>query len=192
MWLTDHRRYYKKARHALRDLRPAVDAVVSAWPVSAGEELRVGDGPPGLHEMVLTRDTLADSVVLLSAMSVESFLNYYGVYRLDERPFNKHFERLGAEKKLVSLLSTCDGVAVGPTDPLAIALRTVMGRRNELAHPKAKPLDRELTADERAAPPLPGHVAVIFDACTEFFRLFVETVPGSAHIVPDWRGDEPN
>jgi hypothetical protein len=192
IWLTDHRRYYKRARFSLAELQRAVDAVLAVWPADAGDGIRVGDGPPGLHELCLTRDTLADTVVLLSAMAAEAFLNYYGVVRLGDEQFNQHFERLGTEKKLCVLLLVCDGLAVRFPDPLVAALRTVMERRNRLAHPKAETRERELTMDERLRDPLPESVAVVFDACTEFFRLFVDAVPRAAHLVPDWRGDEPN
>jgi hypothetical protein len=82
------------------------------WPAGASDGIRVGDGPPGLHEPCLTRDTLADTVVLLSAMSVEAFLDYYGVVRLGDEQFNPHSERLGTEKKLCVVLLVCDGLAV--------------------------------------------------------------------------------
>ena len=61
-----------------------------------------------------------------------------------------------------------------------------MGRRNRLAHPKAKEVAGDVPLEQRAGDPLPESVAGIFDACTDFFRLFVEAVPGAAHLVPEW------
>ena len=63
-------------------------------------------------------------------MTVEAFINFYGVYRLGEEQFKRHVERLPIERKMQLLLLICDGLEVDKGDRLIIALKAVAERRN--------------------------------------------------------------
>ena len=182
--MTNHRKYYDRAHFLFGRLRRVAEDVLALWPVDAGQAIRVGDGPEGLHEICVERDALADSVILFSAMSVEAFINYYGVVRLGERQFTLHCERLPAERKLRLLLLICDGLELEPKDPLIAALLAVVRRRNALAHPKAKEVSMDFAPQDEPGQPLVEIAADALGKCTEFFRLFEAAVPEASHFMP--------
>jgi len=186
-WTTNHRRYYDRAHFALVELTVAAKAVLDVWPDAGRTAIAVDELPPDVHDLCLRRDTLADAVVMLAAMSAEAFLNFYGVVRLGDDQFSEHFEMLQTERKLRVLLLVCDGVAVTRKDPVVVAIRSLMDRRNALAHPKAREVEPDLPPGSRAGPPLPEGAAEVLDDCTRFFRLFLELVPGAAHLTPNLR-----
>ncbi len=92
--------------------------------------LPVDEIPPELHRLCRKRDRLSDSIMLFAAMTVEAFINFYGVYRLGEEQFKRHVERLPIERKMQLLLLICDGLEVDKGDRLIIALKAVAERRN--------------------------------------------------------------
>lgn len=122
IWRTESARYPDYARLLLAELFQLVAEIKVQWPPGVGP-LRRGDvGHPELWIMVRRRDMLSDSIRIFTAMSVESFLNFYGVVRLGQGPFDSSIERLSLPKKLKALLKICDDVSA---DRLAEILETV-------------------------------------------------------------------
>jgi hypothetical protein len=186
-WTTNHRKYYDRAHFALGELTIAAKSILDAWPDTTRLAIAVDQLPPEIHGLCLRRDTFADAVVMLAAMSAEAFLNFYGVVRLGSEQFGEHFEMLQTERKLRVLLLICDAVVVTRKDPIVVAIRSLMDRRNALAHPKAREVEPDLPAESRAGPPLPEGAAEVLEECTRFFRLFLGLVPAASHLVPDLR-----
>jgi hypothetical protein len=186
-WSTDHRRHFDYAARGLEELIPLAEEVVRQWPADAAPLLQVDRMPQGLHELCRRRDHLSDSVALFAAIAVEAFINYYGLVRLGEDQFNRHFERLPIRRKLELLLLVCDGVELEVQDPINRALRNVVERRNRLAHPKAKQVSPDQPPEERVKEAIPEGARASVDAMKAFSQEFVGLVPGSRHMIPGQR-----
>jgi hypothetical protein len=183
-WSSDRRRYLEYVEHLLEELLPTAAEVLAAWPPGAPPALPVNEMPPGLHRLCRKRDRLSDCVMLFAAMAVEAFINFYGVYRLGEQQFNRHVERLPLERKVQLLLLICDGLEMDKEDRLMIALRAVAERRNQLAHPKAKQVQRDQPAKDRTGQPIPETAQKQIHAMREFFTEFGRLVSRSQHVLP--------
>ena len=72
-------------------------------------------------------------------------------------------------------------------DEIVVAIRSLMGSRNALAHPKSREVEPDLPPESLSGPPQPESATEVLDECTRFFRLFLDLVPGSAHLIPDLR-----
>jgi hypothetical protein len=100
-----------------------------------------------------------------------------GVYRLGEEQFNWHVERLPIERKMQLLLLICDGLEVDKEDRLIVARKAVAGRRNALAHPKAKQVPRDQPAKDRTGWPIPETAQEQIQAMREFLRSSADSFP---------------
>jgi len=119
-------------------------------------------------------------LTLYAAMSVEGFLNFYGVLRLGQRAFDEHFERLGLVPKLRALLLVCDHLDVSRSDPLVLLLDNVAQGRNALVHPKAREVVGDLATHERASTKIPEVAREAVANMESFFEQFIHAVPSAA------------
>ncbi|HEX6040528.1 hypothetical protein [Longimicrobium sp.] len=190
-WIQFHRAHRRAAAGALWQLRRLhtryrreFDAMIAA-----------GD-PRGLarHKLAGTREhgtALATAVEIYSTMSVEAFINFYGVVRLGEDFFRANLQMVGVTEKLSLLLALCDGVELERDSELWRTVRALFDRRNALVHPKARELRGfpELPPDSahsrggskgQAPPPEPDLLEsgmVAYRRMRTFYRLFSEYVP---------------
>jgi hypothetical protein len=74
-------------------------------------------------------------------MSIEAFLNAYGVEYLGEDVYNRKLERLSINQKLKKLLATCKNKLIDDKAEISIILRRLFERRNQIVHPKASEFD---------------------------------------------------
>jgi hypothetical protein len=184
VWSTNHRRYYSSAEQTLQELVPLADEVVKRWPANSGTILRKDQQPPGLHELCRRRDRVSDSVKLFAAIAVEGFINYYGVVRLGQKQFDRHFERLPMIKKVELLLLICDGLALTSDDSLVTALKGLAEMRNQLAHPKAREVTEDAISNPKAMGRIPEDATEAVRLMKGFFRRFAELVPDSQTLLP--------
>ncbi|HLM68934.1 MAG TPA: hypothetical protein VK358_15455 [Longimicrobium sp.] len=110
-------------------------------------------------------------------MSVEAFLNFYGVVRLGERFYKDNLQKAGATEKLSLLLALCDGVELDPSSDLWRTVRALFDRRNALVHPKTAELGRLLESVSKAKklpqdPDLLEQGTVAYRRMKTFYRLF--------------------
>jgi hypothetical protein len=182
-WTSDRRRYLQYVEQLLEELLPITAEVQAAWPPGASSAIPVGQMPPVLHRLCRKRDRLSDSVMLFSAMAVEAFINFYGVYRLGEEQFNSEMERMPLYQKVQLLLRECDRIEVDKEGPLMRVLKEVAERRNQLAHPKTKQVPRDQPAEDRTGQPIPETAQRQIQAMREFFTEFGRLVPGSQHLL---------
>jgi hypothetical protein len=122
--------------------------------------------------------------MLFAAIAIEAFVNFYGVYRLGEEQFNRHVERLPWDRKVPLLLLICDGVEMDKEEPLMLALKAVVERRNRLAHPKTKQVPRDQPWQDREGQPIPETAQKQIEAMRDFFTQFGVLVPRSRHLLP--------
>ncbi len=182
---TNYLRYAHYAREAFAELEASVALVNSRWPVPLGQTARGSDVTPELSVLVRQRDRLSDSVKIFSAMAVEAFVNFYGVFRLGEAEFARRVDHLKLPKKLRLLLHVSDQIELAADDPLSSALISLVRHRNDLVHPKAKEHSAHVPAEDRDGDDIPGVAAECLQHLTMFFTVFGEHVPGAGHLLPD-------
>jgi hypothetical protein len=161
--------YRAVAHDALFALKQAVDVrhaiIAPSWPhATMAPRDGIEPGRPLEHPLFF-----AEVVVIYSLMSVEGFLNDYGVKRLTERYFGDHLERLPAGKKLQRLVDICLRTKLSDTHPCVVAARQLSMLRNSLVHPKTS--ESSLAVSPPHLPPLSlGEAATQY--ANEFFREF--------------------
>src|SRR5436309_15595784 len=72
------------------------------WEVARARQL-AGDKAAGRLvpcERIVERNLLTTAAVVLSAVAAEAFLNFYGVKRMGQEAYERHYERLGVGRKL--------------------------------------------------------------------------------------------
>ena len=186
-WRTESSRYPEYSRMLLAELIELTAEIKAAWPPGA-QTLKSGDvGHAELWEKARRRDMLSDSVRIFTAMAVESFLNFYGVVRLGQVPFDSFIERLSPFQKLQALLKICHGAAIDHSSAISQTVTKIAARRNSLVHPKATEVVGASTqADKDAdAIPIPGAAIEAVEDMTVFYRQFVDLVPEADFLLPD-------
>jgi hypothetical protein len=83
------------------------------------------------------------STHLFSCMTVEAFINHYGVKRLGESFYKKNIERIGITEKLSILVLTCFNMSLQKDNELVKKIRELFNIRNQLVHPKTKEFNAE-------------------------------------------------
>jgi hypothetical protein len=86
---------------------------------------------------------LATIALLFVCMTIEAFINHYGVKRLGEDFYKRNLERTGITEKLSLISFLCCNVKLEPKDDLLIKVRNLFDQRNQLVHPKTKEFDFE-------------------------------------------------
>jgi hypothetical protein len=86
------------------------------------------------------------------------------------------------------LLLICDGLEMDKTDLLMIALQTLAGRRNALAHPKTKQVSPDQPAKDRTGRPIPETAQEQIQAMREFFSSSADLFPEVASYSPKGSG----
>ena len=179
------RAYLQRAQRALKlavDLQaPLTEALARRAAAERGGE------QPAYEEIrlplqdVLDTHMHAEAAIMFAALSVEAFLNLYGVLRLEETFYEKHFERLGPRAKLAAIVAACLSRVLEESDEILQIVSRIASSRNDLAHPKA----RELRADRDLPDPLPPFAVAqqsVNDA-ERFFALFVALDPEAECLV---------
>jgi hypothetical protein len=106
----------------LVELETITIEVTQQWPKPLGETVKQEETTEAHWHLTRKRDLLSDSVKIFTAMSVEAFLNFYGVLRLGPSGFDLKFERLGPVPKLKKLFKRCDSVVLDDMNPIVQTL----------------------------------------------------------------------
>ncbi len=122
----------------------------------------------------------AEAATVFAAMAVESFLNLYGVIRLGEESFQKHYERLGLSAKTAAVVASCCSIVLEVDDEIVSVVSRLSSTRNALVHPKAKEL-RPGQARSGQTTPHERATGALEDAM-RFFALFVALDPEAADL----------
>ena len=83
----------------------------------------------------------ATSTHLFACMTIEAFLNHYGVKRLGEAYYKRNLERVGITEKLSILILACLGSVIKNDAELIKKTRALFDARNRLVHPKSREID---------------------------------------------------
>lgn len=187
IWRTESARYPEYARLLLAELLPLVAEIKAQWPPGVGPLCGGDIGHPELWPMTRRRDMLSDSIRIFTAMSVESFLNFYGMVRLGKDPFDSFIERLSLPEKLKALLKICDDVSADRCGKIVTTVAKIAQRRNELVHPKATEIVGEISQAEKDANaiPIPGAAIEAVEDMTTFYHQWIELAPESKFLLPD-------
>ncbi|MBK1695415.1 hypothetical protein CKO09_11800 [Chromatium weissei] len=193
-WFSMHRFHYASAYRSLHEFQSAHSAVATK---TAALEASVNDMPPELLSSFICHETMDlraceeqafVSSILFSCMTVEAFINNYGVRRLGETYFRQNLERLGITEKFSLLLLACQGIAIPSSDPTLLILRAMFDARNQLVHPKAREFDVELLHRKFSEPPMKVRISTHFEHMEAVISRFCSL---DDHIYRDFEFQKP-
>jgi hypothetical protein len=152
---------------------------------------RIGTGAAIINALSARRQSLAvESMLihLLACMSIEAFLNHYGVTRTGEEFFRKNCERLSPSQKTAVLLLAATGSPPADDAEILKLVRRMFELRNSFVHPKAKKGElnprsaRPSTTGwpERVTQTVPPESVQTMD---RFFDLFAEADPEAKAVI---------
>lgn len=179
-WQTSDYRYRLFARQLMTELEAIAAAITLDWPPDLSEGITSREQHPDLWDRCDHRDRLSDSVRVYAAMSIEGFLNFYGVYRLGQLAYERQVVNKPLFYKLQALLKMCDGVSIEAETPIAKALQVVSRSRNLLVHPIARELSH---GNLEPHAHVPSEARAVVAAMESFFTEFKRLVPDAAFLV---------
>lgn len=116
-------------------------------------------------------EDMAAAAEIFAYMALEGFLNHYGAVCLGPDFYKANIERLGPDKKAAAILAITANVLLPPSDELMDLLADTSARRNQLVHPKSKPV--ESSAIQLFAPAsLPRRAEAAIQVMEKFQALF--------------------
>ncbi len=145
-WTSNHSLHYRSAYLFLEEFRDCLSQLEQEKR-RLTEDLKASGFDEDLLESYVDHETrtlqhrgyrLGSAALLFACMSLEGFLNHYGVKRLGETYYKRFVERLGITEKLAYLMSLCDGKLISPSDSVIACCRRLFDARNALSHPKTK------------------------------------------------------
>lgn len=183
-WLVDDKRYYENAHVLLAELEHAVAEVNGQWPKSLSDAVQEGETTQAHWSLARKRDLLSDSVKVFAAMSVEAFLNFYGVLRIGQARFDSELERSGPVLKLKRLFEMCEKVQLQDTDPLVQVVDKIARRRNRLVHHRVLEVGADPTQTNRSGDKIPEVAREAVADMVQFFIEFGKRDPHVSHHLP--------
>jgi hypothetical protein len=156
------------------------------WEVARERQL-AGDNAAGRlvsRERIVERNLFTTAAVVLSAMAVEAFLNFYGVKRMGQTFYELHYERLGLVRKVTGIVAMCCGLLLDDDAEIVSVARALSKARNRLAHPKTREVRPEAGSSHFSPMKHPLETARESVANMNlFFQLFAAFDPDSSDIV---------
>ena len=183
-FLSNYNRYFENAHMLLAELEVLVAEVNKALPKALSEAVKEDETTKLQWRLGRKRDLLSDSVKIFSAMSVESFLNFYGVLRLGPVRYDRKLERLGLVPKLKELFKLCDEVYLTETDEIVQVLDRIATRRNQQVHPVAVEVSVPLSAKMGDGDKIPDVAREAVSDMNHFFQEFGKCQPDYAQSLP--------
>ncbi|HEY0299953.1 MAG TPA: hypothetical protein VGC36_01365 [Rhizomicrobium sp.] len=174
-WGSDYRRHYESAAELVVEFAEAQAQYVAT---GLPQVVKRGDVADDVFRVGRRRDRLASSVTLFSAMSVEAFLNLFGVVSLGETVHNQLFQRMTpASRKLTALLLVGAQLSPKPNDELLQVFAAIVTRRHDLVHPVA--VDAHSSTFSADGVTFEESVHRAWADCRQFFKLFGDAVPAA-------------
>jgi hypothetical protein len=183
-WFVDDKRFYQYSHALLSELEAVAVEVKAQWPKPPSEAVKQQEASPDLWRLARRRDMLSDSVKVYSAMSVEAFLNFYGVVRLGQAYFDANIERLGPVAKLKRLFLLCESTNLTNADPLVVLLDRIAKRRNRLVHPRTVEIDTQASSVSGIGDKMPEVAREAVADMIAFFEEFARRDPDISHHMP--------
>jgi hypothetical protein len=178
MWVSSHRSYYTWIYQIQSDAIRTI-AEYNKRKTALLEEYRddedLGDilcGDEQLRDVHEQFELKLEQIIILSCMSLEGFVNYYGIRTLGNKFYQRNIERLGITEKIPVVLACSTGKLCLPEHELIKNARTLFDKRNQLVHPKSRKVDpdnlHEYCSTEPAIEKLKEHLRLL----ESFIELF--------------------
>jgi hypothetical protein len=184
IWKVNDRRYFENAHVLLIEFELVVSEINRDWPKPLAESVARHEISDALWKLTRRRNLLVDSIKIFSAMSVEAFLNFYGVLRLGHAGFDAKFERLGPIDKLKKLFELCDNIKLTNNDSIVQVVKRIAERRNELVHPNTEEVTSALRIKNNVNNNIPDSARESVADMVYFFNEFSRLCPGVSHHMP--------
>jgi hypothetical protein len=187
-WWTSYIDYYRFA-HSAHDDFLLFEEQIRSEERRLSEELRESNFPSEhLQHYILDQVRnlhndayrAAISCHLYACMSLEGFLNLYGVRRLGETFYQKNLERLGITEKLALIGVFCAQWDIDEHADMAKDFRELFDARNRLVHPKTKEFRPDRMKQNTYIHPseldISHHIARL-ERCIDFFVTSDKSLP---------------
>ncbi|MFH1059712.1 MAG: hypothetical protein V1797_13690 [Pseudomonadota bacterium] len=99
------------------------------------------------NELCAQAETAIISAHIFICMTLEAFINYYGIKRMGEKYYKKNLERLGITEKVAIIALSCSGILLEPDCDIIKKLRKLFDKINQLVHPKAREIEFDRLQD---------------------------------------------
>lgn len=168
-WFSMHSFHYAcayKSLHAFQTAQSFLAAKEASLSVEVKDISQDHQDSFIFHETMSHQDNVEQafvSSILYSCMTVEAFINNYGVRRLGQNYFRGNLERLGITEKFSLLMLVCHGILIFKDDPDHIKLRAMFDTRNQLVHPKTREFSVELLKQVRQETTMERRLTLHFD-----------------------------
>lgn len=176
-WLTGHRSYFEAATEFLEIANSAARDYKSQWEAlreEHGDESYVAYLLMGLEEKI-RRYAIASEIYC--CVSIEAFINFYGIKRLGEEFYKSNYERLSITSKISALIATCEGKLIPKHHPILKSSKKLFDLRNQLVHPKATEITDPNKVEIYTHEDLVNHSRATFKETIEFFQMLSNLDP---------------
>lgn len=170
-WLTGHDSYFEAASEFIEIANEAANAYQSQWEKLLEEhhdEQYVDYLLMPLEERIRR---YAVATEIYCCVSIEAFINFYGIRRLGEEFYKSNYERLTITSKLSALIGTCEGKLISKHHPILKTARKLFDLRNQLVHPKATEITDPNKIDIFTHKDLLTQATEVFHETVEFFQM---------------------
>lgn len=169
-WLTGHSSYFEAASEFLEIANNAADEYKGQWKTLLEEH-----GDDGyVNYLLIPLDNKIRRYAIASeiycCVSIEAFVNFYGIRRLGEEFYKSNYERLTITAKISALIATCEGKLIPKHHPLLKSAKKLFDIRNQLVHPKATEITDPNKVNILSRQDLLKQARDIFQETIEFFK----------------------
>jgi hypothetical protein len=127
-----HKMYFRIAKDKLGYAKNR-EAAFRSWLTESSRWIKQDDIDKSYYEYL---ETVVTSIIF-SALTAESYINYYALSRLTESQIENSISRMSFFKKWIEVPSRITGQSMGVESDAAILLRKLIDNRNKLVHYKS-------------------------------------------------------
>jgi hypothetical protein len=139
------------------------------------------------HNTIEDRTQLAHLCIvsmLFSCMTVEAFVNLYGVLRMGDEFYKRNIERSGISQKLEVIIAIGKQELLSKNEEIALVARRMFDKRNQLVHPKTVEVNSLDKISQLKPVPFLLDAQSMVDDMKKFFEKFLIIDPDSWMWIP--------
>jgi hypothetical protein len=142
-WSSPHNFHFRSAYIAFREFERksiSLQKAEKSLREKFGPEIKDYElgGHPSLRRINVALDKAAIDCHVHSCMTIEAFVNHYGVRRFGEEFYKSNMERMGIVEKIAVILAACHHVLLPRSHKYLKLIRRMFDLRNSMVHPKTR------------------------------------------------------
>lgn len=170
-WLTSHSMYFEAAKEFL-DI-----ALISESEYNHKRQELLAEHEDEsyvwymLHDLDNKIRKYAIASEIFCCVSIEAFVNFYGIRRLGEEFYKTNYERMTITSKISALIATCEHKLLSKHHPILKLVKELFDLRNHHVHPKANVINDPNNIKVFTNEECMKRSQVIFKNTMDFFRM---------------------